>query len=330
MEGISAPAEVVKISSGIWAGMQFMRHGLNVQALRTNATLQREEWVHFDTVLVQEGIIRLRAVALLLSRGLTMPIANALGRTMIEYEKITDMQAAIRSMDGISRSYGDRVEYSQVQLPNFITHKDFDIYLRALEASRNKGEPLDTTQVRVAGRLVSESLENALINGAGVVINGVQGYGYRNHPNRNTGGFVTNGAWSAAAKVGADILEDTLKMITALQGDRHYGPYDILVPGDASVKLSNDFKANGDLTILQRLLEVDGVENVITCDQMPTANVVMVSATPDVVQLADGEGIQSVQWEIEGGMCVKFKALAIQVPIVKADAQGRSGVYHMS
>jgi hypothetical protein len=104
----------------------------------------------------------------------------------------------------------------------------------------------------------------------------------------------------------------------------------IYVPGDADVKLSGDFKANSDKTIRQRLLEVEGIADIRTADQLATSNVVMAQMTQDVVAWVQGEDLQTIQWDEYGGFQVNFKAFAIGVPLVRADIQNRSGVYHMT
>lgn len=321
-------------ASGRWAGEQLLRalqsgKPMSASVLRTCDTLRKDEWKAFDEALVEEGVIRLRGVANLIAAGLTIPVANAMGKTLFEYEKMTDMEAAVVSMDGITRGDNDRVTFSLSNLPLPITHKDFNIHLRTLSASRERGEALDTTQSRVAGRLVAEQLEYMLYQG-GPTFGASVIYGLTTEPNRNTGAFGTNGNWAQAAKTGTNMLDDVLTMKAALESDRFYGPYWLDIPSTYSTEIDQDFKANSDKTIRQRLLEVDGLERITVVDQMPADNIVMYQATRDVVALVDGEGIQTIQWDIYGGMAVAFKAFAIQVPLVRADAQGRSGVYHMS
>jgi uncharacterized linocin/CFP29 family protein len=320
--------------SGRWAGEQLLKalkegKPLNASTLRTCDTLQKDEWIAFDDALVQEGIIRLRGIADLMAAGLVINVPNAMGKTLFQWEKVGDMNPAEVSLSGIPRTEDDRVEFDLGNLPLPITHKDWNISLRTLEASRTRGESLDTTQARIAGRLVAEELERMLFQG-GKTFGGNTIYGYTNHPNRNTASFGTNGAWSAAAKTGENILTDVLTMITALEADRMNGPYWLYVPGNSSVKLENDFKSNSDKSIRSRLLEVDRIAAIRVADQLPADNVILVQATQDVVALVNGESLQTVQWDIEGGFVVKFKAFAIQVPLIRADATGRSGVLHMS
>lgn len=321
-------------STGKWAGEQLLKalkagRPITAAELRTCDVLRRDDWILLDTELIAEATLRLKVVADLMELGLTKPIANSMGKTVYEYQKITDMDPAITSLDGVTRSENDRVTYASSQIPIPITHKDFYLNLRSMTAAQQGvGEPLDTTHVRTAGRLVSEQIEDLTING-GKTFGGLPLYGLRTHPNRNTAGFGTNGAWSAAAKTGDDILKDVQTMLAAQEGDRFWGPFEIVVPTDAAIKLAGDFKTNSDKSIMSRLLELDQIERITVADKMPTLNVVMFQETPDVITLLDGEPLQTVQWDVHGGFQVNFKAFQIMVPLIRADAQGRSGVFHM-
>jgi hypothetical protein len=305
--------------------------GSSVRAadLRLNATLRKDEWVAFDEALVEEGKIRLRGVADLINAGLVKNIPNAMGKTMFEWEKVTDMEDAELSLSGVPRTENDRPDFEMDGIPLPVLHKDFNINLRTLEASRNRGESLDTTQGRMAGRKVSELLEQLLFQGTSKKFGGRSIYGYMTHPNRNTASFGTGGAWSGS-KTGEQMLTDLQTMIAALHGDRMFGPYVLYVPGATSVALGSDFKAQSDKTIKSRLLEVDGLTDIRVADQLPAGNLILVQMTPDVVTLLNGEPLQTVQWDLHGGMEIAFKAFQIAIPLIRADADGRSGVFHMA
>lgn len=323
------------LATGRWATervQQAMRLGQKVTSatLRTCDTLQRDEWKFFDETVVEEAALRSNGVADLLSTpSLVLNVPNAMGKTLIEYENIGDMEEAVVSMDGLARSDNDTVGFADADVPLPITHKDFNIGLRKLEASRERGESLDTTQIRVSTRKVAEKLEYMLFRG-GPKYKGSTIYGYTNHPNRNTGGFGTNGNWSQAAKTGADMLADLTTAKAALVADGFYGPYWVYLPGAYSTEIDDDFKSLGDKSIRERLLEIDGLEKISISDQLPANNIVMLQATPDVVQWAMGEEINPVQWDIYGGFAVAFKIWAIQVPVIRATQSGKSGIYHMS
>jgi len=324
-------------SSGRWAGEQMlaaMNAGkpFNAGVLRANGTLRHEEWKHFDNALLGEALIRLQGVQDLIGGGLTVNVPNSLGKTVFSYEKNTFMDEAIVSMDPVTRSENDGTEFDLSNLPLPITHKDFYLNLRTLSASRERGEPLDVTQTRMAGRTVAERTEKMLFQGHAPKFGGLTIYGYMTEPNRNVAVFGANGNWATSntAKTGENILADVLTMIAALEADRMYGPYWLYVPRNSNTKLDNDFKANSDLTIRQRLMMVDGLQKITGVDQLTDNNVILVQATLDVAAMVLGENLQTVQWDVEGGFRINFKAFQIAIPLIRSDIQGRSGVCHMS
>lgn len=333
--GASVEAGRTFWEGGRWAGEQMLKalkegRELSTACLRTADTLRKDEWKAFDEAIIEEGVIRLRGVADLMAAGLVKRVSNGIGKTIYEWEKVTDMQPAIISMDGNVKSENDRIEFDLDALPLPITHKDFFINIRTLQASRSgRGEALDTTQARVASRLVAEATESMLFNGASKAYRGLSIYGYTTHPNRNTGSFDT-AAWENGSKTGASFLTDVLAMKALAEGDRMYGPYVIYVSGAANLNLDKDFKTDGDWTIRQRLLMVDGVTAIRVSDQLAAGNVVMVQMTSDVVTMVEGERLQTIQWDVNGGFTVHFKVFQILVPLIRADSQGRSGIVHLA
>lgn len=316
--------------SGRWAGERLLAaiqggRPITPNELRTADTLSKDEWVHFDEALVEEAKIRLRGIADLQAAGLTIPVPNAMGKTVFQWEKLSDMNPAEVSLSGVARTEDDRGEYTLASLPLPIIHKDFNLNLRTLAASRERGEALDTTQARVAGRLVAEALESMLFVG-GKTFGGNAIYGYLNHPNLNGVDFTDNYAWDHASKTGETILADVIAAKKALETDRYFGPYWLYLPAAYSSVVEKDFKAASDKSIRTRIGEIDGIQAIRVVDQLTADNVVLVQATRDVVALVDGEPLQTIQWDIEGGFIVKFKAFQIAVPLIRSDAQGRCGV----
>ena len=318
--------------NGMWAGQQFIAAMKLGQApspahLRTLDVLRKDEWKSFDEAVVEEGAIRLIGVADLVSAGLTVNIPNGLGKTVHEYEKITDMEPAQHSLDGNVKTEGDRQEFLLAGLPMPITHKDFHLNLRTLIASRNRGEALDTTQVRTAGRLVGEATEGLLFNGSPKSWGGLSIFGYRTFPDRNIGGF-SGANWDTA--VGSVVITDVQAMMTALRAARFFGPYWLYIPANFEANFDNDFKAESDLTIRQRLMQFESLSSIRVADTLPSDEAVMVQATSDVVQMVQGEPLQTVQWDINGGFGINFKAFTINVPLLKSDHASRSGIFHIS
>ena len=258
---------------------KLLANNMNPSSLRTNAVLRKDEWEQLDTAVVEIARERLNAVGDLVSRGLTYEVGNGMGTTIVQHETVSEMTRAQVTMDGVTRGENDRVTFSLVSTPLPVIHHDFQISARVLAASRQSGSPLDTTQVEEATRQVAETTEDLLVNGvedgdsktlgfgsAAAVI-----YGYTDRPNRNTTALGT--AWNVSATTGEDIIADVLAMITAAQVDRMFGPYILYVPSNFWVKLQDDYKANSDKTILQRIREISGIEDVKPVDKLADSNV---------------------------------------------------------
>jgi uncharacterized linocin/CFP29 family protein len=306
---------------------------MDVSALRTNDTLLKDEWELLDTAVVQVARERLMGVQDLFSRGLDFPVRNPLGVTVVQHQTASDMIAAEVSMDGVTRQAFDRQLFALVNTPLPIIHHDFQLTLRHLMASRDSGQPLDTSMAQVASRLVSERLEEILFNGVtardlvGFGTNTAQIFGYTNRTGRNTVSLGT--AWDAP-ETGANILIDVIAMITAAHNDNMFGPYMLYVPKLYWIRLMDDFKAESDKTILQRIKEIPGIIDVRPADKLTANNVVLVQMTSDNVDIAVGFLNTLLEWESQGGMVINFKVMAIAVPRIKLDYDGRSGVVHLS
>ncbi len=61
-------------------------------------------------------------------------------------------------------------------------------------------------------------------------------------------------------------------------------------------------------------------------DKLAANTVVLVQLTSDVVRVINGLAPTTIQWDSVGGMLLNFKAMAIQVPQVRATQSGRSGI----
>lgn len=303
---------------------------MNVNALRTNDVLTKDEWVQYDTTVVQVARSRLVAVGALMEAGLSYPISNGLGTTVVQWDKASDMSAANVSMSGVTPGERDRMLFTLMSMPLPITHKEFAINIRNLMATRRGGSNLDTTQAALSARLVAEQIEKSLYDGVAITAGGGTIYGLTNHPDRNTGS-ISN--WALSGTSGETIITNILTMMGVLSNDNMYGPYELHVPRDYWNRLQDDFKAASDRTLLERILAIQGITAVRMSPYLSgstTGEVVLFQKTSDVVDIVEGMQPTTVQWDSEGGMTANFKVMAIMVPRVKSDANGQSGVAHYS
>lgn len=309
------------------------------QRMFTNATLRRDEWIQLDQALLQISQTRLGGVQDLIDNNLVYRLGNPMGTTVLERHLSSDAFEATISMDGNVRSQGDRVDYKHTFLPIPIISVDFDISKRDLEASRALGNPLDTSSAVLAYRKVSQRIETLLFTNDPYTFGAKDSnarntiYGYINHPDRNLVTLADYGAWDDpnSSTVGGDVVDSVIAMIAKSIAAKHYGPWHLYIPTAYQTALMRDYDTTTPgTTIYERIMKLEGIKKIQVVDTLPANNVVLVQMTPDVVQLVDGMAPQTVQWMENGQFVTKFKVMAIQVPDVKSDHAGNSGIVHMS
>lgn len=308
--------------------MRLLQANMNINALRTNDVLRKDQWIELDNRVVEIARKRLVGVGALMQRNLTYNLGgNAMGITQLQWENVDEMTDADVSMSGLAESERDRLTYELKSMPLPIIHKDFQINLRNLESSRRFGTPLDMSQAEMAARVVTEKVESILFNGYNITAGGSTIYGLTTEPNRNTGANVD---WESGVTTGEDKLGDVIAMIQALQDDNMYGPYGLYVTPTAYTLLAEDFKASSDKTQMQRLLEVPGLEFILPSKDLGTNVQVMHQLTSDVAEEVIGFEPTTVMWESHGGMMLNFKVMAIMLPRVRSTKSGQSGIVHLS
>lgn len=303
--------------------MRLMQSGFNINALRTNDVLRKDEWSTLDNTLIEIARNRLVAVNELVSRGLTYNIANGLGTTILEWEQVSDMEPAEVSMAGVTEGQRDILDFALQSMPLPIIHKDFNINIRKLEASRTTGQPLDLAQAEMAMRLVMEQTESMVFNGHTTQVGTSKIYGLTNEPNVNTGSTSAN--WDSAA-VGSNYLTDILGAIDLAEADNMYGPYGVFCTQKAFNRMQNDFKAESDKTIMSRLMKISGIQFIKPSKDLAANTFVLFQLTKDVIDEVVGLQPTVVSWETNGGMTMNFKVMSIMIPRVRSTKTAQSGI----
>ena len=297
--------------------------------INTNATLRRDEWKQLDQAVLKISEERLGGVQDLISNGLVYNLGNAMGTTVLEWHDVSDAMEADLTMDGVTRSQGDRPTFGTHYLPIPIIHVDYEINARVLAASRSLGNPLDTTSAERAARKVNEKLEDMLFTNTSYAFGGGTIYSYINYPHRNTVSLSTN--WDNASKTAAQILTDVINMKQSSINAYHYGPWMLYIPTAYETVLDKDYDATTPgTTIRERLLKISGIKDIKVVDHLPANNVLLVQMTSDVVRLVRGMGITNVEWQTEGKFITKYKVLTIQVPQIRSDQDDHCGIVHLA
>jgi len=125
-------------------------------------------------------------------------------------------------------------------------------------------------------------------------------------------------------------VEDVLAMKQALIDAGFYGPYILDIPGNWDVALDEDYKSNGDRNVRERIMAINGIVETKVADKLANSNAVMYQATSDVVRIVEGLPLQTVEWEVEGGMVIKMKVMTITVPQIRSNQEEACGVAHLA
>lgn len=295
---------------------------------RRNSILFEEEIESIDDTVVGAAEERLAGLEDLRQGGLTRQ--EALWVKQATYRKQSDMTGAEISMTGRSRGEADRTERDEGAVPVPIVFKDHEIDRRDLEASRNTGADLDTMDQQAAGRQVIETLEDLLFNGGGPEINGNVIEGYTNFADRNTVSKGASSSWDDLTDL-TKILVHVLDMVQAAEdADMGGGPWWLYVPVEFFSVLADDFKAESDISVIERLRSVPGMQAIRFVDHLAVNNVVLVRATSDVVELVVGNDVDNVEVSSDIDFLVEMKAWAAMAPQLKSTFSNQSGIVHLT
>jgi len=251
-----------------------------------------------------------------------------MGKTVLQTETQSDIDAATVSMDGLVAGPNDRPVFELTNLPLPIISKDFSFSARQLEASRSGGSPLDTSTAELAARRVAEMAEQLLIGVASsYTYGGGTLYGYTNFPSRIT---RTITAPTAVGWTGGTLIDEILAMRQDAYDAYHYGPFMLYNSPAWDRYLDADLKAASDRTLRERINAIEGFSSMKTLDYLTNYDIVMIQMTSDVAREIIGMDITSLQWDSNGGLLKNFKVMAILVPQLRADQNGNTGIVHGS
>lgn len=301
-----------------------------------NTTLPHEAWKVIDTAVMRAARPRLKAVADVRAAGLTRSIPNAMGKTVLYTQRMTDPGSAIISMDPVRDApTNDRPEFDGINLPLPIIHSDFNFSARDLEISRSGNVALDTTMAESASRRVAEEAEKLLLGrsaynsynyGGGVI------YGYLTFAQKLTATITapTDSAWTPE-----DTVDEVSTMLQAAIDKYHYGPFQLYFSKAWTKYLGKDYVAanagtTSTITLRERLAKLEGISAISTLDYLGASStdfkILLVEMNSDVVQEVIGFDITTVQWEEKGGLKLCFKVMAMLIPLLRADINGNTGI----
>jgi Family of unknown function (DUF6260) len=302
--------------------------------------LRKLEWVYLDQQILRAARERLRAWSDL-SAASSFGGFDAMSKSMLEHETMSDPGEALVDMDGLSESRGDSPLYQLQGLPLPLTHSGFSFSSRRLSESRNSNTPLDMQMGEACGRRVAEKIEQTLIGTiTGLTYGGTpiaygrtsSVYGYLNFPAALTYTSLkspTDMGWTAGTTLG-----NVLAMIEQLMNQNFFGPFMLYHSTDWDQYLDNDYILTGGnvatQTLRDRLRAIDAIIDVRRLDYLKSSTnpftFIMVQLTSEVARAVNGMDITTVQWPTMGGLQLNFKVMAIQVPQLRADHYQQCGI----
>lgn len=299
-----------------------------VLAMNAPASLRLREWIEIDRAVMDAAYTTpMRLFADLRARGDTIGIPNGMGKTIYEYQRMTDVGPAITSMDGIRESDNDRPHFDLTGIPLPIVHADFQFSARQIAISRTGGAPLDTTMARLKARKCLEEVEKYTAGSQTYKFGGYNIYGYTNFPQRMTQSITAPSSANHATTIG-----EVLSMRKKLMDKGYAGPYRVYMSSTWDTYLDEDYLNTGSRTdtLRQRLMAIAGIGSIETTQWLTGNTIIMVQQTPDVAQAVVGMDVTTLQWPSKGGMMLNFKVMCIMVPLLRADINGITGIVHGS
>lgn len=298
--------------------------------LTANALVPSDVQREIDETFVRVARRELVGVADLQNAGLVANLGS-IGITQYEFERLSATNAATQSMAIDDLGQEDRVEYDLDAVPVPVTRAGFRLNQRITALGSNRGASVAQVHTDERTFQVVDKLEDSLTNGGDAVIGGNSMPGYTNFSARQTVTLST--AWPSLTN-NEDALADVLSMKQALTDNGYDSNYILYIPSNWSTFIEEDFKSNSDRSVRERLMSVDGLTQIKVLPSLADDNALLVQMTPNVVQIAMGQDITSVTWDIHGGLAQRWLILAVMSFALKRADDGTgtlvSGIAHLS
>jgi hypothetical protein len=297
-----------------------------VAQYRAGAALPLHAQELFDTKVKEVGLKR-RGVVAALRKGDTFSIPNWIAVLELVWQKISRSGSARMVMLPSSRGTNALPDFGTDRMPLLCTISDFNFHERLLAASQRSGQPLDTRMISQETTNVFESLENQAIYGAPSGAGTLSAPGLLNANNVNTHEILV--AWTDPAVTGLMIYNDVQAMIAIEEANRRFGKYRIGVNTSYNRALDADYKnasSSLTMTIRQRLMTIEGVEEIFVADFLPANVIVMWCIDPNVVDYVVGSDPTHISWGGQDPWTSNHAVIACGLVRPLTDYELRSGV----
>lgn len=291
------------------------------------ATLRYDEWKLFDDYVAEITRAELRLVADLNAGGVGRTIANAMRKTVLQYQSRSDSGNATISMDGLNTARRDRPQFDIANIPIPIIHSDFSFSAREVDVSRNGGDDIGQMEVSDATRKCLELAEGLSLGtlSSFSYANGTI-YGLRNHPDRTTftPTLPTTPGWTPDT-----LVNEILAALQTMNNLRFRGKFGVYFSPGWESYLDMDYSsAYGNLTLRERLQKIDRIQFMRQLDLLPDFEVIGVEFNRRTIEQVTGMKFMTIQWDSHGGMQLNWKVMGIMFPLIRPNGDGNTGIIH--
>jgi uncharacterized linocin/CFP29 family protein len=304
--------------------------------LATNqSTLERDEYETLSDRIISTYKDELVGINDLQNAGLTRNISLA---TQVDlWQTLSEVTEAEASMDGEAQGENDSVEYTTQGAPVPIYFKDYRIPQRQLMTSRRMNNDLRTDNAGEMSRAVARLMDQILFQGWEPAVDTARGdswelYGYTS---TEVSASVSGSDFGTADNIRDVFVEtiDTLDDNNQNPAGDGYWTY-ISKNQYQQYRSAIDPDGDGNDTVRERIEdEFDaelGMVKSVPDYVLPDGEMVMVNPTADVVEYAQAEDMQTIEWTSGSGMSNFYKIMAAGAPEIKTDSKGQVGVAHVT
>jgi len=305
------------------------------------SALPYQTWLRIDRDVIRASRQRLQAWD-------DLAAANSYGGfdgmsvTAIAREAMTDPGDAKVDMETLTDDFNDASLLTPDVIPLPIIHAGSFIPQRRLAVSRNAGLPLDTTQIEMAARRCSETLEKMTIGetdfsgltiGSSTTFANRGIYGFKTQADRITKTDLTDISTITEGTSQSALKDDVVEMIKLAFAQNFFGPfvlyynsgYDEIMQSDYWIKVTSGGAAPTK-TVSQRIKEIEGIQKVQRLDMLSSSSLclLLVQMTSETVRAINGMEFVPVQWTEQGGARIMIRVMGIKVPDLRSQYVGTS------
>lgn len=328
------PPQYLDVANAEPGSMGVIDRGRMYEFLVANDLLRRDEAREIDEALVRVADRDRMGIADLQSFGLVKNLRN-IGVTIYQVDRHSAVEDGKQSMSITDLGDRDQIEFTPTLFPVPVSSSQFRLDRRYVSAGRTQGAGVDVSNVEEHTRAVLRRLEETLFNGnSNIVIDGNALQGYTNLT-ANQDVSISGSNWDdLSAGDREEAVADVINMKAALTEDGYRGPFVLYVPENWESTLDDDYKANSERTLRERILAISGVDAIRVVPELADDNALLVQMTRSVVEYAVGQPLTTVTWDYMGGLAQNWAVMEVSTFAIKTaeDEEGSvtSGVAHLS